>query len=196
VDLWAGSVGERFFPEHEVATPQVERITLHVGIASSPFYENRPLRLFVLLSILAARERLWIATPYFVPDEATRSALRDRAEAGVDVRLLLPGEHTDTHLVRLTSRGFYGNLLRAGVRIFEYEPTMMHSKDVVVDGQWSIAGSLNMDIRSQALNEENVLGILDDDFARELDETFLRDLDRSERRSTSRPGRAAGARGP
>src|SRR5262249_47784082 len=102
-----------------------------------------------------------------------------RARAGVDVRILLPDEHTDAKMIRRTSHRYYQDLLGAGVRVYEYQPTMMHSKMVVVDGLWSVVGSANMDIRSHELNQENVLGILDGGFARQVEAAFERDLARS-----------------
>ena len=184
VDLWAGSVGEllagpKFFPPSPDAALLGDPITLHTGIASSPFYEDRPLRFFFIQSFLAARKRLWIATSYFVPDLATREAVAERARAGVDVRLLMPGKHTDARIIRHASYHYFDELLQAGVRIYEYQPTMMHAKTVVVDGMWSVVGSANMDVRGNELNEENVLGILDTEFGRQLEETFLRDLKQS-----------------
>ena len=104
-----------------------------------------------------------------------------RARAGVDVRILLPDEHTDAKLIRLTSHHYFEDLLAAGVKIYEYQPTMMHSKYIVVDGKWSVVGSANMDVRSIELNVENVLGILDEGFARRMEATFLEDLKRSQR---------------
>ncbi len=185
VDLWAGTVGEvlvgpEFFPPPDATSGPGERITLHTGLGSSPSHENRPLRLFFIQSFLAARRRLWITTPYFVPDRATREAVASRARAGVDVRILLPDSHTDAFLIRLASHGYYEELLQAGVRIYEYKTTMMHSKHVVVDGEWSVVGSVNMDIRGNEINEENVLGILDTEFGRQLEETFRQDLRKSE----------------
>jgi cardiolipin synthase A/B len=185
VDLWAGTVGEglvgpEFFPPPDAVSGPGERITLHTGLGSSPSHENRPLRIFFMQTFLAARRRLWIATPYFVPDRAIREAVASRARAGVDVRILMPDSHTDAFVIRLASHGYYQELLEAGVRIYEYKATMMHLKHVVVDGKWSVVGSANMDIRGNELNEENVLGILDTEFGRQLEETFLRDLRKSE----------------
>jgi len=184
-DLWAGTVGEvlvgpAFFPPPDPAAGGGERITLHTGIGSSPSHENRPLRVFFMQSFLAARQRLWISTPYFVPDKSTREAVAERARAGVDVRILMPDSHTDADLIRLASHSYYQELLEAGVRVYEYKATMMHLKHVVVDGEWSIVGSANMDIRGSEINEENVLGILDGEFGRQMERTFLQDLQRSE----------------
>jgi cardiolipin synthase A/B len=191
-ELWAFSTGEvltgdSFFPTDTLADPS-EEVTgaapdddeIHsIGVNSSPSSEEHPLRLFFFLSFLAARERIWITTPYFVPDKHTREVVKRRARAGVDVRILMPNERTDAKPIRLASHSYYQELLNAGVRIWEYQPTMMHAKHVVIDGRWSVVGSANMDIRSKELNEENVLGILDTDFAQQLEETFLHDLEQS-----------------
>jgi cardiolipin synthase len=151
----------------------------HVLIASSPASEEHPLRLFFMLSFMAARKKLYIQTSYFVPDKHTRNAVAARARAGVDVRILVPNQHTDAKPIRLAGRSYYDDLLSAGVRMYEYQPTMMHCKNVVIDGQWSIVGSANMDIRSKELNQENVLGILDTDFANQVERSFLADLEKA-----------------
>jgi len=151
----------------------------HTGLASSPSSEDHPLRLFFAQSFAAARRRLYITTPYFVPDGSTRRLVEGRARAGVDVRILLPDEHTDAKPIRLTTHRYYEEMLAAGIRVYEYQATMMHTKHVVVDGQWSIVGSPNMDIRSKELNMENVLGVLDTGFAAELEATFVKDLKKS-----------------
>jgi cardiolipin synthase A/B len=170
-------VGEQFYPAAPAA-PEApgQPVALHVGIASSPGSEDHPLRLFFMQTFACARETLYITTPYFVPDRVMRAAVAERARAGVDVRLLLPDEHTDAKPIRLTTHSYMQELLEAGVKVYEYQPTMLHTKHVVVDGLWSVVGSANMDVRSKELNDENVLGILDAAFARTLDATFLEDL--------------------
>jgi cardiolipin synthase len=157
-------------------TLPAQPVTLHTGLASSPSSEDHPLRLFFIQSFVSARQRLYITTPYFVPEKATRDVVAARARAGVDVRILLPDEHTDAKPIRLTGHSYYEGLLEAGVKIYEYQPTMMHTKGVVVDGSWSVVGSANMDVRSKELNSENVLGILDEGFARQMEATFFEDL--------------------
>jgi cardiolipin synthase len=182
---WANSTGEilvgpRFYPRHPQPAPSGdEPITLHVSMVSAPSGDEHPLRLFFMLSFLAARERLYIASSYFVPDRQLRETVMARAREGVDVRILSPGRHTDAKPIRQASHSYYDDLLSAGVRIFEYQPTMFHVKETVVDGKWSIVGSANMDVRSKELNQENVLGILDEGFARQVEESFLADLKRS-----------------
>jgi cardiolipin synthase len=170
-------VGPAFFPEFPppAATPG-ESIALHTGIASSPSSENHPMRLVFLQTFSAARQKLYISNSYFVPDETIRKAVIERAKQGVDVRILLPNEKTDAKPIRQTGHRYFQDLLEAGVKIYEYQPTMMHSKTVVVDGKFSVVGSSNMDVRSKELNQENVLAILDAGFARQLEETFFDDL--------------------
>lgn len=172
-------VGEAFYPPDPPAAGAGTPISWHVNLVSSPSADEHPLRIWFWQSFMSARRRLWVATPYFATDRHLREALMRRARAGVDVRLLLPGRHTDVPAVRLAAHYHYEELLRAGVRIYEYQPTLLHSKRLTVDGQWSVVGSANLDIRSQELNDENVLGILDASLARALERTFLEDLERS-----------------
>jgi cardiolipin synthase len=180
-EIWAGTYGE-ILVGPDVYPPLADDGSglKHVGLASSPTDEQHPLRLFFALSILAARQKLYIASSYFVPDKFTRRFVAERARAGVDVRVLVPGATTDAGPIRQATHSYFEELLTAGVRVYEYLPTMMHSKYMVVDGHWSIVGSANMDIRSKELNSENVLGILDDGLARDLESAFLKDLERAE----------------
>jgi cardiolipin synthase A/B len=156
-----------------------EEISRHIHVISSPAEASHPLHIFFWTSFACARERIWLTSAYFAPDDDTRKILAERARAGVDVRLLLPNKLTDAPMVRLASHAYYGPLLEAGVRIFEFQPSMMHAKTLVVDGVWSIVGSANMDIRSKELNQEGVLGIADRGFGKQLEETFLNDLKKS-----------------
>ncbi len=169
-------IGPAFFPEFQPTAAPGESVALHTGVASAPSSENHPIRLVFLQTFSAARQKLYIANSYFVPDETIRKAVIDRAKQGVDVRILLPGENTDAKPIRQTSHSYYQELMEAGVKIYEYQPTMMHAKTVVVDGLFSVVGSSNMDVRSKELNQENVLGILDKGFAAELERSYLEDL--------------------
>jgi cardiolipin synthase len=177
---WAYSCGEILVGDGFYAGSDAEEEgepSRHIHVVSSPSSEEHPLRLVYVLSFLAARKTLYINTSYFVPDKHSRKAVAERARAGVDVRILVPNQLTDAKPIRLAGRSYYDELLQAGVKMYEYQPTMNHCKHVVVDGQWSIVGSANMDIRSQELNQENVLGILDSGFAAQVQKTFLRDLE-------------------
>ncbi|MEO5509240.1 MAG: cardiolipin synthase [Longimicrobiales bacterium] len=179
-ELWAyvsGEVltGEAFFPQYQDGDSSIRS----VGLVSSPAPEEHPLGLLLFMTFLASRKRLWITTPYFVPDEHTLGVIKRQARTGVDVRLLLPNEHIDARLIRRASQRYYEQLMDAGVRIYEYQTTMMHTKHIVVDGKFSIIGSANLDIRSRELNHENVIGVLDPEFAGTLESTFEKDLEQS-----------------
>ena len=136
---------------------------------------TRGQRLFTVTAS-AARERLWIANAYFVPSDEMVGMLKAAAARGVDVRLLLPGRHTDVRLTRWAARSHYETLLRGGVRIYEYQPSMMHAKTMVADGRWLSVGTMNLDARSFVHNEEvNVLA-WDPAAAAALEAVFLADL--------------------
>lgn len=171
-------VGRKFYPffDEDEGLTTGDQISQHVNLVSSPSDDSHPLRKLFWLSFMGARRRIWLTNPYFVPDPHLREALAHQARAGVDVCLLLPGTHTDMPLVRRASHFYYTEMLEAGVRIFEYQPTFIHSKLLVVDGCWSVVGSANMDVRSKELNEENALGLLDPGFAAQLEERFATDL--------------------
>jgi cardiolipin synthase A/B len=150
-----------------------------MSVVSSPSDAKQPIRMLIWLSFVNARRRLWIASSYFIPDLQLRKAVMDRARSGVDVRILVPGNHTDAIPVQYTGRGYYEELLEAGVRIFEYQTSMMHAKTVVVDDAWTLVGSANMDERSMEINEENLLGIAEPELARSAAEGMEHDFGRA-----------------
>jgi cardiolipin synthase A/B len=166
--------GPRFFPTLERGPGPCA-----LSVVSSPSDAMQPIRLLFWVSFINARKRLWICNSYFIPDERLRGAVIDRAKNGVDVRILVPGNHTDALPVQAAGRSYYEELLSAGVRIFEFQPSMMHAKTAVVDSAWSIVGSANLDERSMELNEENVLGVADRDFALTIERGVTDDLGRS-----------------
>ena len=128
------------------------------------------------LAIASARRSLELTSAYFAPRPAFSKALQEAAQRGVDVRVLVPGENIDKQFVRLAGRASYDELLEAGVRIFEYGPTMLHAKSLCVDEAWSSVGSVNFDNRSFALNDEATLCVQSEAFAAKLHEAFERDL--------------------
>ena len=134
---------------------------------------------FLALSIAGAARTLYITNSYFVPDDDQRRLLVAAARRGVDVRILTAGRHTDMRSVRLAGRATYGELLRGGVRIYEYHPSMIHAKTMVADGLWSTVGTMNFDNRSAALNEESNLVMMDAGMGARLDSIFFRDLSHS-----------------
>lgn len=128
-------------------------------------------------AIICARRTLWITTAYFAPRRAFILALIDAVKRGVDVRVLVNGPHIDKEAVRQAGRSSYDDLLEGGVKIFEYQRTMLHAKSLVVDGTWSTVGSINFDNRSFSLNDELNLSVWDEPVARTLEEHFKLDLE-------------------
>ena len=182
VDLWVSSSGEllldpTYYPVPANASlPGIDRF---VHLASSPADDDQSMAYFFLLPILSARETIYFAAPYYIPDEHLQEALLQKARSGVDVRLLLPGSHTDNWIVRASAQARYQELLEAGVKVYEYEPTFMHAKYGVIDGTWSIIGSPNLNSRSRELDEENAFGIHDAAFAAKLHQIFVTDLEKA-----------------
>ncbi len=133
----------------------------------------------LLRALLGSRERIWLATPYFLPTWKVRRALRKAAARGVDVRLLLTGLHTDNQPVRFAGQRFYPKLLRAGVRIFEYQPRFLHLKMVLVD-EWVSVGSCNFDHWNLRFNLDANLESHDPGLAESATRSLLADFARSE----------------
>ncbi len=125
---------------------------------------GRGLHEALLSSFYAARREIFITTPYFVPDEATLSALIAASMRGVDVRIVVP-ERIDNRLVALACRAHFADLLAAGVKVFEHQRGLLHSKTITIDTDVALVGSANMDMRSFFLNFEATLFVYDDDFA-------------------------------
>ncbi|RKG87612.1 cardiolipin synthase B [Corallococcus sp. CA049B] len=132
-----------------------------------------------LLSIAAAKHRLWIANSYFIPSEAISDMLILKAREGVDVRVLVPGRYHDVKPVFNAQRASYARLLAAGVRIYEYEISMMHSKTLVADDTLSVVGSTNLDPLALSHTDEASVMVEDPVFAEELAKSFEADLQHS-----------------
>jgi len=128
----------------------------------------------------AARDRILVTTPYFVPDRIIQRGLRRAAERGVDVRVLVPGRN-DVPLVQWAARAVYGNLLASGISIYEYLPRVLHAKTVVVDGDWATVGTANMDYRSLSMNYELNLVCRAPALVARLEAHFYQDLENARR---------------
>ncbi|NUO38046.1 MAG: hypothetical protein HOQ17_00915 [Gemmatimonadaceae bacterium] len=165
-------VGDRLFAPAEPREGGVLAGVLH----GSPSVGSTEAERFFALTIASARKRLWITNSYFVPDREFRRMIADTARRGVDTRVLTAGPETDVKSTLYAGRARYEELLRAGVRIYEYRKTMMHAKTVVVDGMWAAVGSMNADNRSLSFNEETVLMMLDAGMGATLERHFLDDL--------------------
>jgi cardiolipin synthase len=144
-------------------------------MASGPDRELEPIQKMYFASIALARERVWVTTPYFIPDDAVLTALTTAALRGVDVRVLVP-TRSDSLVVTAAARSYYDALLACGVRIYEYEPTMIHAKTLVVDDLVTAVGTANMDNRSFRLNFEVTALLYGPEHARELAAQFKADL--------------------
>jgi len=150
-------------------------------VRSSPTGGSNDLKRLYLLLIASAQRTLDIASPYFVMDESTIWAFERAAQRGVRVRILVEGDHTDAMPVKYASRADYDRLMSVGVELYEFAPTMMHAKVLVVDGLLSMFGSANFDNRSLELNEELNIAVTGRDLAARLTMDFERDLRASSR---------------
>ena len=170
--------GEDYFPALAPAGGQAAQF-----IVTSPGGGSESMQLMYLLSIAAATQSIRLSAAYFLPDEVEIRTLVAAAKRGVRVQIIVPGQQTDSPLVRRASRSTWGELLRAGVEFYEYQPTFFHCKVMVVDELWVTLGSSNFDDRSFSVNDEANLNVLDRAFAAEQARIFEQDL-RSSRRVT------------
>jgi cardiolipin synthase len=169
------------YDDHDRFTPQEQpgRATVQVVRGSAAFgWQDMQTVLRVLIT--SAQESLRLATAYFAPDTYFIGLLAAAARRGVTVEILLPGPHTDQRACLLAGRQHYQTLVDAGVDVREYQPTMLHTKIITVDGVCSLIGSTNFNRRSMEHDEEVVLAVLDEDFTAELDADFDADRERSE----------------
>ena len=133
------------------------------------------------MSIAAAGRSIQLSAAYFVPDDNEVRQLVEARQRGVRVQIIVPGPVTDSALVRRASRSTWGKLLRAGVEIYEYQPTFYHVKVMTVDTLWVTVGSTNFDTRSFSTNDEANLNVYDRAFAQAQERIFAADLERSRR---------------
>jgi cardiolipin synthase A/B len=179
MDNWIKTTGEVLQGPGYFPPLRAEGDTPAQVFVSSPTGGSESMMLMYLMSIAAAKRTIDLSAAYFVPDSLTRRALRDALKRGVRLRIIVPGGHIDTHVVRRASRSRWGELLEAGAEIREFQPTMFHCKMLVVDGLMVSVGSTNFDNRSFRLNDEANLNVYDAGFAARVGEVFERDLARS-----------------
>ena len=168
--------GDSYFPPLTPVGDQKAQM-----FSSSPSSGSESMQLMYHLAITAAEHTLDLSAAYFVPDELTRKLLMDALARGVRLRLVTPGEHTDTETVKAASRATWGELLQAGAEIYEYGPTMYHCKVMIVDDLLVSVGSTNFDNRSFRLNDEANLNVLNAEFAKRQTAIFEEDIQRSKR---------------
>jgi len=145
-------------------------------LIASHSFSVAPLPLTQAIAFAAAERRIWITNAYSAPSSGQVDLLVKAVQRHVDVRLIVPGPHNDQPLTKSAGRTAYGHMLQGGVRIFEYQPTMIHTKAMVIDGMFSVVGSSNLDPRSSQINEELDLAIYDADFGRRMEAMFENDL--------------------
>jgi cardiolipin synthase A/B len=173
-------------PSLDDTPAETDEIGRSFALRSSPTGGSNDLKRLYLLALASAKRQVAITTPYFVTDESSEWSLRDAVSRGVKVRILVEGSITDAMPVKYASREAYERLLQLGVELYEYQPTMMHTKVIVVDGAWSMFGSANFDNRSLELNDELNVAVSDRDLAQRLLEDFEQDLRVSSRLELAR----------
>lgn len=179
VDNWTKASGEVL---HGAAYfPQLAKVGEHRAhmFSSSPSGGAESMQLMYLMAITAADRAIDLASAYFVPNDLTRGAMVKALKRGVKIRIIVPGPFTDADTVSNASKASWGELLDAGAKIYEYQPTMYHCKVMILDGRMTSVGSTNFDQRSFSLNDEANLNIYDEGFAREQTRIFEVDLSKS-----------------
>lgn len=178
VENWLEASGEILIGKEYFPFCEVDGTASALVVDSSPTagMSTRARMLYQTL-LASAQESIYITTPYFLPDRSARQEMvRAIGERGVEVKIITPGLHNDHLLTRRSSRRLYGDLLRAGAEIYEYEPAMLHAKSMIVDRVWSVVGSTNFDNRSFGLNDEVNLAAFDRGLAERLEQDFRQDV--------------------
>ena len=178
-EAWAEATGVLF--SGRATTVHAETGGVRAGLLyARPTMGSTAAARFLALTIAGATKTLYITNGYFAPNDDFVKLLADADRRGVDVRILAPGPSTDVRTVRLAGRAQYDRLLASGVRIYEWQGSVLHAKTFVADGVWSTIGSMNFDNRSLALNDESTLMILDEQVGQQLTAVFLDDISHAE----------------
>ena len=145
-------------------------------IAGGPYEEHSAVQQFFFSAMVSAKERIYVATPYFIPDRGILTALKNAALSGIDVRILLPGPKTDSVIVQRASLTYAKDLMKAGVRVYLYKKGFMHAKTMLIDRSLASVGSANMDMRSMFANFEVLAVLFDPELVRRIESDFEKDL--------------------
>ncbi|MFJ7045017.1 phosphatidylserine/phosphatidylglycerophosphate/cardiolipin synthase family protein [Streptomyces sp. NPDC101112] len=187
VDGIAAAFAQNWAECHDELFDHRDRFTEHPQVGSSVVQVVRgsasigwqDMQTLIRVMLTSAEERFRLATAYFAPDTYFIDLLRDTARRGVRVEILLPGPHTDQRACQLAGQHHYTRLLQAGVRIRQFQPTMMHAKIITVDSVAALIGSTNFNRRSMDHDEEVMLAVLDEEFTAALDRDYDADLENS-----------------
>ncbi|MUV14476.1 phospholipase D-like domain-containing protein [Noviluteimonas gilva] len=178
-DNWIKTTGEVLNgPENFPSLESADGMDAHMFI-SSPSGGSESMHLMYLMAIAAAEHTIDLEAAYFIPDELITNALLAARKRGVQVRVIVPGEKTDSDAARHASRMDWGPMIKAGISISEYQPTMFHNKMLIVDKVMTSVGSTNFDLRSFRLNDEASLNVYDARFADRMTQIFEQDLKQS-----------------
>jgi cardiolipin synthase A/B len=175
MDTWLRQKGpelseRNYFPDLKESGKALVRV-----VGSTPGEINRIPFIVYVTTLSFAEHSIHMTNSYFIPDVQIVKALKDAAERGVDVKIILPGI-TDSQLALYAQRSYYSELLESGVKLYEHRASLLHAKTAVVDGVWSTVGSTNMDNMSMLTNDEVNAVILNREFAVEMENMFVRDL--------------------
>jgi cardiolipin synthase A/B len=165
-------IGPDYFP---IVTREEGQTGMIVNSSPSAGGSTRA-RILMQALIAGAHKSIQITTPYFLPDQSMQDEIVRARKRGVQVEIITPGKHSDHALTRSSSQHAYGKLLKAGARVFEYQPAMIHAKILIIDSVWSVVGSTNFDNRSFGLNDEVNLAVMNDRLAARLAQDFARDV--------------------
>jgi cardiolipin synthase len=181
VDNWNEATGELAI--HEKHFPELSPVgSVQIcAVQSNPTNSTSAAQRSMAALIAGSSQRLWITNAYFIPTPPFIKTLCEAEARGVDVRILVPGPHHDQPAVRRASRRTWPALLRGGVELYEFQPTMIHAKTVIVDSAVTSIGSINFDPRSFALNAEFGVVVLDREIAAQMEEAFTADVAHSRR---------------
>jgi cardiolipin synthase len=175
---WVKTFGEALTGTHQFpALPSSGDLKAQVVMSRS--FSMAPVPLVQAVAFTAAQKHIWITNSYCTPTSDQVEQLVKAVQRGVDVRIILPGPNNDQPLTKSAGRAAYGQMLEGGVKIFEYQPTMIHEKSMVIDGLFSMFGSSNLDARSSEINEELDVVVYDQKFGREMEAVFEKDLKQS-----------------
>jgi len=155
---WTYGGGKANLAKEQLQPSSGKQYPMLITPGANPQYRFSPIKALKYNSIIAARKSIWLASPYFLPDPNSQELLASAKKKGLDVRILTTSKRSDKKPVYYASYEHYGELLRGGVEIYEYQPSMTHAKMLLIDDCWAITGSANFDPRSFDHNEELDIG--------------------------------------
>ncbi|MEM7554743.1 MAG: phosphatidylserine/phosphatidylglycerophosphate/cardiolipin synthase family protein [Cyanobacteria bacterium P01_A01_bin.84] len=170
---WLDAGGEVNFNQESFSVNQEYQPTILISAGEEPTFRDSGLRSLFQSLIIAARKRVWIASPYLLPNPNSQDILIQAKERGIDIRILTMGNRTDKPPVRFASQQLYRKLIKSGIDIYEYQPSMMHAKAILIDDNWVSIGSTNFDPRSFFQNDELNLLVKENKLVQDIENFFV-----------------------